>query len=186
MQNAIATANVLEQNIEDGTDDGAKYPSTRLGQRMQTISTMVKSGFQTPVYYAIQDGYDTHAAQLPSHSRLLREFSDAIKAFLDDVEASGLSDRVCVMGFSEFGRRVAENGSEGTDHGTAGPVFLAGSQVRSGLIGPTPNLTDLVDGDLPMSIDFRNVYREVTQKWLGATPVKVLGEWPIRLNLFNV
>ncbi|MCO8123300.1 DUF1501 domain-containing protein [Stieleria sp. TO1_6] len=185
MQNAIATANVLERNNEGGTDAGAKYPSTRLGGRMQTISAMVKSGFQTPIFYAIQDGYDTHAAQLPSHSRLLREFSDAIKAFLDDVEASGLSDRVCVMGFSEFGRRVAENGSEGTDHGTAGPVFLAGSQVRSGLIGPTPNLTDLVDGDLQMGIDFRSVYREVAQTWLGGTWKSTEPPQPSPISLFD-
>ncbi|TWT66689.1 DUF1501 domain-containing protein [Allorhodopirellula solitaria] len=186
MQNATATANVLERNIEKETDASAKYPSTKLGQRMQTISTMVKSGFQTPIYYAIQDGYDTHAAQLPSHSRLLREFSDATKAFLDDVEASGLSDRVCVMGFSEFGRRVAENNSEGTDHGTAGPVFLAGSQVRSGLIGPTPKLTDLVDGDLRMTTDFRNVYQEVERDWLGCKQGLQTPESASSLMLFDV
>lgn len=184
MQDAIATASALERNIEGGTDGSAKYPSTKLGRRMQTISTMVKSGFQTPIYYAIQSGYDTHAAQLPSHSRLLREFSDATKAFLDDVEASGLSDQVCVMGFSEFGRRVAENNSEGTDHGTAGPVFLAGNRVRSGLIGTTPKLTDLVDGDLQMSTDFRNVYQEVTQAWLGISELQA-AESPSSLKLFD-
>lgn len=185
MQNAIATASVLERNIENGTDGRAKYPSTRLGRRMQTISTMIKSGFQTPVYYAIQSGYDTHAAQLPSHSRLLREFCDASKALLDDVEASGLSDRVCVMAFSEFGRRVAENNSEGTDHGTAGPVFLAGSQVRSGLIGSMPKLTDLVDGDLQMSTDFRDVYQEVTESWLNAAPQSPAPRQPSPVTLFD-
>ncbi len=185
MQNATATASGLERNIEKGMDAGAKYPSTQLGQRMQSISTIVKSGFQTPIYYAIQDGYDTHAAQLPSHSRLLREFSDAVKAFLDDVDASGLSERVCVMGFSEFGRRVRENSSEGTDHGTAGPVFLAGSQVRSGLMGSTPNLTNLVEGDLQMSTDFRNVYREVTQTWLGTGPKLTVPQQPSILSLFD-
>ncbi|QDV44533.1 hypothetical protein Enr13x_43990 [Stieleria neptunia] len=185
MQNAITTASVLEQNIEDRIDGSAKFPSTRLGQRMQTISTMVKSGFQTPIYYAIHSGYDTHAAQLPSHARLLREFSDAVKAFMDDVEAAGISDRICVMGFSEFGRRVTENGSEGTDHGTAGPVFLAGSQVRSGLIGSTPKLSDLVDGDLQMTTDFRNMYQEVAQKWLGTALKLPVPRQSLPISLFD-
>jgi uncharacterized protein (DUF1501 family) len=157
----------LEQVIEKGRKDDAAYPTTKLGQRMQSISSLIKSGFRTPVYYAIQDGYDTHAAQLPTHSRLLREFSTAIKAFIDDLSSVGLSDRVCVMGFSEFGRRVAENGSEGTDHGTAGPIFIAGGKVRPGPIGTSVNLMDLVEGDLRMSVDFRDVYRAVTHDWLG-------------------
>jgi len=185
MQNATATAVVLERSIQRGLDGGAKYPSTQLGKRMQTISTMVKSGFQTPVYYAIQGGYDTHAAQLPTHSRLLREFSGAVNALLEDLEASGLSNQVCVMAFSEFGRRVAENSSEGTDHGTAGPIFLAGNQVRSGLIGPTPNLTDLTNGDLRMSIDFRSVYEEVAQKWLGTPTGVIKAALPAPLRLFD-
>ena len=185
MQNATATASALEKLIERSHDSGAVYPSTQLGRRMQTISTLMKSGFQTPVYYAIQDGYDTHAAQLPTHSRLLREFSGAIKAFLDDLESSGLSEQVCVLGFSEFGRRVAENSSAGTDHGTAGPVFIAGSRVQPGLIGSPPSLLDLVDGDLPMGIDFRRVYQQVVQKWLGG-PVDInMGQLPNPLNLFG-
>jgi uncharacterized protein (DUF1501 family) len=97
----------------------------------------------------------------------LREFSDAVKAFFDDLNVAGVSDRVCVMGFSEFGRRVAENGSQGTDHGTAGPVFIAGDNVRPGLIGKSATLLDLVDGDLQTCVDFRDVYREVTTDWLG-------------------
>ncbi len=168
MRNATVAATSLEQTIDKGsTGGGASYPSTRLGKRMQSVSSLIKCGFGTSVYYAIQDGYDTHAAQLPTHSRLLREFGDAIKAFLDDLTVAGLSDRVCVMGFSEFGRRVAENGSAGTDHGTAGPVFIAGNHVRQGLIGKAANLLDLIDGDLRMSVDFRDVYREVTTDWLG-------------------
>lgn len=186
MQNARAAASALEQTIKQSHDGGAVYPSTQLGRRMQTISTLVKSGFQTPVYYAIQGGYDTHADQLPTHSRLLREFSGAIKAFLDDLESSGLSDQVCVLGFSEFGRRIAENSSDGTDHGTAGPVFISGSQVRSGLIGQAANLLDVVDGNLRMSIDFRSVYQEIALKWLGTTrgitPERSLAP----LNIFNV
>ena len=183
MQNATATASVLERTTEQGLGS-TKYPSTQLGQRMQTISTMVKSGFQTPVYYAIQGGYDTHAAQLPTHSRLLREFSDAIKALLDDLEASGLSEQVCVMGFSEFGRRVAENGSAGTDHGTAGPVFLAGNQVRPGPIGANSDLTDLVDGDLQMHTDFRSVYQAINRNWFDTNVESIESQQRSTLSLF--
>ena len=167
MSNATVAAHALEQTIDKGNALKASYPSTRLGQRMESISALIKSGFTTPVYYTIQNGYDTHATQLPTHGRLLREFSGAIKAFLDDLQSAGLSDRVCVMGFSEFGRRVAENGSAGTDHGTSGPVFIAGDHVNAGLIGPTQSLSNLVDGDLPMGVDFRDVYQSVTTDWLG-------------------
>lgn len=186
MHDAIATASLLERSVEQSKTNSVAYPSTQLGGRLQTISALMKSGFQTPVYYAIQPGYDTHAAQLPSHSRLLGEFSGAIKAFLDDLESSRLSERVCVLGFSEFGRRVAENGSAGTDHGTAGPVFLAGNQVQPGLVGQAADLLNVVDADLPLGIDFRSVYQEIASKWLGTT----LGLEPdqsIRpLNIFRV
>jgi uncharacterized protein (DUF1501 family) len=96
----------------------------------------------------IQDGYDTHAKQLSAHARLLRELSGAVKAFLDDLQSAGLADRVLVVCFSEFGRRAAENASFGTDHGTAGPVFIAGNKIFPGPIGQPPSMTDLEDGDL--------------------------------------
>ncbi|QDT04997.1 hypothetical protein K227x_33950 [Rubripirellula lacrimiformis] len=190
MRDATDTASGLEHSISEmthlATTGGASYPSTMLGNRMQTISTLIKSGFSTPVYYAIQSGYDTHSAQLPTHSRLLREFSDAIKAFLNDLDSSELSDQVCVLGFSEFGRRVAENGSGGTDHGTAGPVFVASRQIRPGLIGSMPSLQDLSGGDLRMNVDFRSVYHEVTTNWLGVRNVSTLSPSQIPLNLFQV
>lgn len=186
MHDATAASNSLEQSIDKGSVDDTAYPSTKLGQRMQSISTLIKSDFGTPVYYTIQSGYDTHAAQLFSHARLLREFSGSMKAFMDDLSAAGLSDRVCVMGFSEFGRRVAENGSEGTDHGTAGPAFIAGENLNPGMIGKTPSLLDLVNGDLPMSVDFRSVYHEVTRDWLGLKSVAAKpGDQP-PLRIFDV
>ena len=185
MRNATVAASSMEQTIDQANADNVSYPSTRLGRRMQSVSTLIKSGFETPVYYTIQDGYDTHAAQLYTHSRLLREFSGAIKAFLDDLDSAGLSDRVCVLGFSEFGRRVAENGSAGTDHGTAGPVFIAGNQVHPGLTGKTPDLLDLVNGDLRMSVDFRDVYREVTTNWLGLEDKAEVRTAQQRLRIFR-
>ncbi|WP_154673787.1 DUF1501 domain-containing protein, partial [Singulisphaera acidiphila] len=107
---------------------------------------------------------------------LLRVLSGALKAFLDDLAAAGLAERVLVLGFSEFGRRVAENGSAGTDHGTAGPVLLAGAGVRPGLAGTYPSLTDLEAGDLKMSVDFRRVYATVRTGWLELPADSALGD----------
>lgn len=115
---------------------------------------MLKSNSHTRVFYTIQGGYDTHSAQLYTHSRLLREFSDALKAFIDDLHGAKLADCVLVLAFNEFGRRVHENDSQGTDHGTAGPVFIAGSSLIPGLLGNASDLTDLEDGDLKMQVDF--------------------------------
>ena len=112
---------------------------------------------------------------MPTHSRLLREFAGAVRAFLDDLGAAKLADRVVVMAFSEFGRRPEENGSLGTDHGTAGPVFLAGPSVKAGLVGKTPSLADLRDGDLEWSIDFRSVYATLLDQWLNLPAPEILG-----------
>ena len=146
--------------------------------------TAWKAGFGTRVYYVQQATYDTHVAQLRTHERLLAELGGAIRAFLDDLQGAGLAERVAVLCFSEFGRRAAENGSYGTDHGTAGPVFLAGGRVRAGLVGATPRLTDLEGGDLKMGIDFRRVYATVLQDWLGLSAKAVLGGEFERLSLF--
>ncbi|MES1213082.1 MAG: DUF1501 domain-containing protein, partial [Singulisphaera sp.] len=121
-----------------------------------------------------QPGYDTHAVQAFEHSQLLRGLTGALKAFLDDLTESGLAERVLVMAFSEFGRRAAENDSAGTDHGAAGPVLLAGPNVAGGVLGPTPNLGDLVKGDVRMAIDFRQVYATILDRWLNVRPADVL------------
>lgn len=116
---------------------------------------------------------------------MLAELSSALRAFLDDLAAAKLAERVMVLCFSEFGRRVAENGSRGTDHGTAGPVFLAGPGVRAGLVGEAPKLLDLQDGDLKMSIDFRRVYATVLEKWLHLPARTALGSSFEPLPLFR-
>ncbi len=125
----------------------ARYPGTTLAGRLQTIARLLKADLGARVFYTVQGGYDTHAGQSNTHYSLLFELGGAVKAFLDDLAAAKLADRVVVLGFSEFGRRVAENSSAGTDHGTAGLVFLAGPGVKSGVHGKVPSLTDLVDGD---------------------------------------
>jgi uncharacterized protein (DUF1501 family) len=151
------------------------YPATQLGDRLTTIASLIRGGMTTRVYYTEQPGYDTHALQLNTHNALLGELADALGSFHRDLSAAGLADRVITLCFSEFGRRVAENGGRGTDHGTAGPVFLLGPKVKGGLICPTPSLSDLDHGDLKWSTDFRRVYAAVMRDWLGVDPRTALG-----------
>jgi uncharacterized protein (DUF1501 family) len=171
---AYAAADRLTTAARSGA--GPSYPGTELGARLELVSRLIKAGFGTRVYYTLQPGYDTHATQRQTHSNLLSELAIAVKAFLDDLAASRLGDRVTVFCFSEFGRTVRENASAGTDHGTAGPVFLAGSPIRGGIFGTTPSLTDLdpAHGDLRIGIDFRRVYAAILT-WLGLGSREALG-----------
>jgi uncharacterized protein (DUF1501 family) len=171
---AYATADHLKE-VARAEGAGARYPASRLAADLRLVAQLMKAGFGTRVYYVEQGGYDTHAAQLTTHEWLLGELGGAVRAFLDDLKGAGLAERVAVLCFSEFGRRAAENGSYGTDHGTAGPVFLAGGGVRSGLVGETPRLADLEGGDLKMGIDFRRVYATVLERWLRLPGRATLG-----------
>lgn len=182
---ARATADLIEEAAGSSAGDKSHYPDTQLASRLGSIAQLIKAGFNTPMYYAIQSGYDTHAVQLPLHSRLLRELAGAMKAFQDDLAMAGLADRVLTLCFSEFGRRVQENASQGTDHGTAGPVFFMGSKVSAGLIGSPASMTDLDEGDLKMQFDFRRVYATVLDDWLSTPSDKVLGEPFEHLPLLN-
>jgi uncharacterized protein (DUF1501 family) len=185
MLDAYATADRLHQ-VAGGTDD-ARYPQSDLASRLRLIARLLKTGLDTRVFYTLQSGYDTHSSQLFTHSRLLSELSAALKAFLDDLAAARLAERVVVLCFSEFGRTVRENGSAGTDHGTAGPVFLAGPGVKAGLVGVTPSLLDLdpKDGDLRRSLDFRQVYAAALTDWLGLPAEAALGGTFAPLALFR-
>jgi uncharacterized protein (DUF1501 family) len=165
--------------------NAARYPDSKLASRLNVISQLLQSGSQARVFYAVQDGYDTHAAQEFTHAQLLSEFSQALKAFLDDLKTCGLDDRVTVLAFSEFGRRAAENESRGTDHGAAGPVFVAGSLVQGGVVGATPDLGNLADGDVRMACDFRNVYATLLENWLDVSASAVLGGPFDTLRLFS-
>jgi uncharacterized protein (DUF1501 family) len=163
---------------------GTRYPATDLAARLQLIARLLKTNFATRVYYTTQDGYDTHARQLPAHANLLGELGGALLAFLDDLAGAGLAERVVVLVFSEFGRQVRENASAGTDHGTAAPVFLAGTSVRSGLVGTPPNLLELEDNAPKMTMDFRRVYATVLEDWLGVPSKEALGGSFEKLPLF--
>lgn len=142
------------------------YPAGNLANSLNLVARLIGGGMPTRVYYVAQGGYDTHSNQAGSHARLMAELDAAISAFTADLKAQRQFDRVVLMTFSEFGRRVAENGSGGTDHGAAAPLFVMGGKIKPGLHGRAPSLTDLHEGDVVHNVDFRSVYATVLAKWL--------------------
>ncbi len=152
-----------------------KYPGTGFAKQMSMIGSMIRAGMKTRVYYASIGSFDTHANQTGTHTRLIGQFSAAIRAFQKDLKAQGNDTRVTTMCFSEFGRRVGQNASNGTDHGTAAPMFMFGPNVKGGFHSRHPSLTNLDNGDLKYTADFRSVYAEVLDKWMGAKSRDVLG-----------
>ncbi|MFN6304573.1 MAG: DUF1501 domain-containing protein [Planctomycetota bacterium] len=147
-------------------DASGDFPKTGLGEKLRAVSRLILSGLKTRVYYVTLDGFDTHANQPDVHAGLLKQWADALTAFLSRLKQTGQQDRVLVMTFSEFGRRVSENASLGTDHGAAAPMFLAGPKLPKSIHGSRPDLSDLEDGDLRFKIDFRSVYASVLERWM--------------------
>ncbi len=174
--NGYTTARAMAESAGRRRPTATRYPEGELGKQMELVARSILSGANARVYYVIQPGYDTHQLQMPAQSELLGELARGLRAFHDDLAAAGRADDVLTLAFSEFGRRPAENDSLGTDHGTAGPVFLAGRSVRPGLLGATPKLGDLVDGDLRWNIDFRRIYATILDGWLGVPSETVLGQ----------
>lgn len=152
------------------------YANDAFGNGFKQISQIVASSPATRVVYFSSGGFDTHSRQADQHAKLLKNFSDAVGAFMQEMEAVGMSDKVMVLVFSEFGRRSYENGSGGTDHGKAAPMLLIGKSVKGGFHGPNPNLTNLDDGDVTFSTDFRQVYATALDSWMGVDSTVVLGE----------
>jgi uncharacterized protein (DUF1501 family) len=140
-----------------------------LGGNLQRVAALIKADIPTRLFYVTYQGnsFDTHVQQADLHSRLLMYTADAVRGFIDDLERIGRADQVAVMIFTEFGRRVEENGSLGTDHGTATPMFIVGKGVTGGFYGRHPSLTDLDDGNMKMTTDFRSVYATMIKEWLG-------------------
>lgn len=150
------------------TTNRVTYPSGNpLATQLSYVAQVIASGFTTKVYLVSQSGYDTHSDQLAGQSALLGQLSEGMLTFQQDLEAFGLADKVAVMTYSEFGRRPKENGT-GTDHGTAAPLFVMGTSVRGGIYGNDPDLTNLVNNNLPFDArhDFRNIYSTVMSEWL--------------------
>jgi uncharacterized protein (DUF1501 family) len=177
-----ASARMSEAFARD--TDMNDFPSHPFGQKLKAIARLIAVGATTRVYYVTLDGFDTHSQQSAAHEGLLRQWSEGVSALVRQMEAIGQADRVLVMSFSEFGRRVAENASEGTDHGAAAPMFFAGASLRQLHLGQPPSLESLDDGDLKHQVDFRSVYAGVLEGWLGtASPMVLGGEFP-PTNLF--
>jgi uncharacterized protein (DUF1501 family) len=166
----------------------ATYPSSQLGRDLQFAAQIIVAGVGTRVIYTATGGYDTHANEDTEHPVLLARLADALAAFQTDIEAHNLGDKVAVLVFSEFGRRVNENGSTGTDHGTCGPVFLLGSGVAGGLYGETPSCAPTAldsNGDLIYTVDFRTIYSDVLQNWLGVNSQEILEDSFTPLGAFR-
>ena len=155
------------------------YPANELGNRLKTVSELIQSGVSTSVYYISISGFDTHINQPGQQEQLLRQYAEAVKAFMGEMKATNRQNDVLLMTFSEFGRRVKQNASNGTDHGTANNVFLIGGGLNGAKPGKVfneaPNLTNLDEGDLKYTVDFRNIYATLLRDWLKTDDVAILG-----------
>jgi uncharacterized protein (DUF1501 family) len=153
----------------------ATYPATEIGRSLALAAQIVGTKLGTRVLYVQHGSFDTHTTQKGTQDKLLADFADAISAFYTDLAAHGNDKRVLTLTFSEFGRRVAENASRGTDHGTAAPVFAIGGGIRGGLYGRAPTLDDLDNGNLKFSTDFRSIYAAVLEHWLDRPSAPIVG-----------
>lgn len=153
----------------------AEYPNTALGKQLRDIAHFIGSGVSTRVYYVSMSGFDTHVNQLYRQNNLLKQYSEAVTAFIKNLKALGKWDDSLIFTFSEFGRRVQENASGGTDHGTAGNVFLFGRKLKkNGIVNSAPDLASLDDGDLKYAVDFRSIYKNILKDWLNADAEKII------------
>ena len=170
------SSSAILRNVASNYVPRATYPSNGLGNALKLVAQVITGNVGTRILYVTYGGFDNHSNQKTDHDNLLRNLSDAIKAFFDDLDAQNRSSNVLLMTWSEFGRRVQENGSLGTDHGTAGPQFVVGGAVTRGIYGPAPNLSALDrNGNLTWQTDFRSYYGTILQDWLGADAPAILG-----------
>jgi uncharacterized protein (DUF1501 family) len=163
------------QEIGKNYEPKATYPDTALGGRLKLCAQLIDAGLGARIFYVALENFDTHSTQAPAHANLLTQLGAAVRAFYKDTKARGHADRIVLMTFSEFGRRARENGSKGTDHGSAAPMFLVGGKLKGGVVGEHPSLTKIPMGNLEHSIDFREVYAAVLDRWLGVPSKDVLG-----------
>lgn len=167
VQNQINTAAKELSRINNGKRSPVRFPPSAFGRKLETVTKMIINGMDTPVYKVSLEGFDTHAGQVDQHNNLMNHLGGGLKAFSDAMKKAGLWDNVMVVTYSEFGRRVAENNSGGTDHGSAAPHMAIGGAVRGGLYGKQPSLAPdkLRDGDMLHTVDFREVYATIAQRW---------------------
>jgi uncharacterized protein (DUF1501 family) len=164
-------------NVSRRVTNQADYPASQLGNSLKLVARLIGGGLPTRIYYVSQGGYDTHNNQAGTHQRLLTELGGSLQGFCEDLKGQGNMERVLIMTFSEFGRRVEQNASAGTDHGAAAPLFLINPALKAGLAGAPPSLApeDLFRGDLQHTVDFRSVYATVLERWLQTTSHPILG-----------
>jgi uncharacterized protein (DUF1501 family) len=177
LQRAAKTAYRTAERLSQVTREyrpAAEYPGTQLANQLKLIAQMIGGDLGTRIFFVSLGGFDTHSQQSGAHQALLAELAGAVRAFYADLNGHGLAERVVLATYSEFGRRVKENGSLGTDHGAASQMFVV-TPVKGGLHGAHPSLTDLDDGDLKFHTDFRAVYATLLEKWLGFSAEPVLG-----------
>src|SRR6476469_3635332 len=176
MSETLSSANYIFQQSKLHPSS-ADYPKTELGNGLKTIASLIFSDINTKVYYISLGSFDTHVNQQMQQQRLFTELSDAVRAFTAALQRNNRFNDVLTFTFSEFGRRVSQNASGGTDHGTANNMFLIGGGLKQkGIINPLPDLSDLDEGDLKYKVDFKNVYATVLNKWLNADDEKILGK----------
>jgi uncharacterized protein (DUF1501 family) len=168
---AAASYSAAERmNALAARDSATAYPESELARKLKLIARLLAGGFGTRLFHLELGGFDTHARQDRLHSALLGDLGASLAAFDLDLSAGGLSDQVCVLVFSEFGRRAEENGSKGTDHGAGAPVLLLGGAVLAGLHGAPPDLEHLVEGDVPATTDLRALIGSIESEWMGQAP----------------
>ena len=170
---AIETGDALNALASKLTSKGT-YPKSNFAQGMQLIAQLISGNLGTRIFYITASGYDTHYAERQTHAQLLSDIDGGLAAFWADIEKQGKTDKVTLMTFSEFGRRVAENGSQGTDHGAGQPMFIMGGHIKGGIYGGHPDLNNLLDGDVRPMYDFRQVYATLLGDWLGFSTDSVL------------
>ncbi len=146
-----------------------------LNQKLEIVARLIRKGLGARIFYVSIDGFDTHSGQAEEHGNLMFTLGSSIANFFSQLKVDDWNRRVLLMTYSEFGRRVKENGSKGTDHGAASCMFVAGSAVKGGAVGKHPRLDDLDDGDLKYAIDFRRVYATLLDRWLECDSKAVLG-----------
>jgi len=174
--NTINTTNyILEKKKVNPTK--STYPATTFGNNLKNIASLIKSDINTSVYYVSLGSFDTHVRQQEKQHKLFDELNTGLQVFTEDLKKSNRFNDTLIMTFSEFGRRVAQNASSGTDHGTANNMFfVSGSLKQKGIINELPNLYNLKDGDLQYSVDFKNVYATVLNNWLNSSVPSILGQ----------
>lgn len=171
VQNTVSASYDAAKRFSESNDNTSSgdegYPNYGLAKKLRLLSRLIRLDGGTRIFYVSLSGFDTHSSQRFSHERLLRQYSQSLKAFLDDMKKHKLSDRITVLTFSEFGRQLRENASAGTDHGTCGPVFVVGDAIKPGILSKYPSLTDLDDNEMKATVDFRSIYASLLKDWMG-------------------